>query len=99
MIPRERNQCWIRVGTETARWQEGKVLLFDDTYEHEVKNETNEYRAVLFMDIDRPMDKIGHLINHSILRLMQATHYVKDPWKNIKSWNQKIQSQDKAPEE
>ena len=97
MVPKKDNQCWIRIGTETTHWKEGKILLFDDTYEHEVKNETNEHRAVLFIDIDRPMDNIGRFVNLSILRLMQATHYVKDPLKNIKSWNQKVQSQDEAP--
>jgi aspartyl/asparaginyl beta-hydroxylase (cupin superfamily) len=99
MVPKERDRCWIRIGEEIAYWQEGKVLLFDDTYEHEVKNATNEHRAVLFMDVDRPMDKIGRFLNLSILRVMQTTHYVKDPLKNISSWNRKVLSRNKEEEQ
>ena len=46
----------IRVDDQILHWDEGKVILFDDSYEHEVRNDT-ELRAVLFLDIDRPMDK------------------------------------------
>ena len=46
--------CWLRVGNETRQWQEGKLLIFDDSFEHEAKNESNETRVVLLFDIWRP---------------------------------------------
>lgn len=89
-VPAVADQCWIRVDDEIHHWREGECLLFDDTYEHEVRNNTTEYRAVLFLDIDRPMDRLGTRFNRAILRLMQATHYVKDPLKNLAEWNARV---------
>lgn len=87
-VPREREKCWLRVDDCIYRWTEGECLVFDDTYEHEVHNDTDELRVVLFMDFDRPMDLIGAWTNAALLRLLQASHYVKDPLKNLAAWNQ-----------
>ncbi|MGE0483399.1 MAG: aspartyl/asparaginyl beta-hydroxylase domain-containing protein [Gammaproteobacteria bacterium] len=89
-VPADREHCWIRVDDEIYHWREGEAVIFDDTYEHEVRNDTPEYRAVLFIDIDRPMDTVGTWFNAGILRLMQATHYVKDPLKNLAAWNRRV---------
>lgn len=89
-VPQAYEKCWIRIDQERRCWREGEVLIFDDTYEHEVLNDTDEYRAVLFLDFDRPMDRTGTWFNQGILKLMQSTHYVKDPLKNLAAWNQKL---------
>jgi len=89
-VPAAAERCWIRVGDEVRSWREGSCLVFDDTYEHEVLNDTPEYRAVLFIDVDRPMDRLGSVFNRGILRLMQATHYVKDPLRNLAAWNRRV---------
>ena len=86
-IPKERQKVWIRVHDQFLHWEEGKVVLFDDAYEHEVRNDTDEFRAVLFIDIDRPMDRIGTLVNQLIVRTIQASSYVKQPLKNVAAWN------------
>jgi aspartate beta-hydroxylase len=46
--------CAIRVGDETRRWQEGKCLVFDDYYDHEAWNHTDESRVVLIVDMWHP---------------------------------------------
>lgn len=46
--------CHIRVGTETRSWEEGKCLVFDDSFEHEVWNQSNNLRAVLIIDFWHP---------------------------------------------
>jgi hypothetical protein len=46
--------CWLRVGNETRQWQQGKVMIFDDSFEHEAKNPTGELRIILLFDIWRP---------------------------------------------
>ncbi len=46
--------CWLRVGNETRRWEEGKLLIFDDSFEHEAKNDSGETRIVLLFDLWRP---------------------------------------------
>jgi beta-hydroxylase len=42
--------CAIRVGTETRRWEEGKCMVFDDTVEHEAWNRSDRSRVVLLLD-------------------------------------------------
>jgi hypothetical protein len=42
--------CAMRVGDEVRSWQEGKCLIFDDTFEHEVWNRTDQDRLVLLVD-------------------------------------------------
>ena len=44
----------IRVGTETRSWEEGKCLVFDDSWEHEATNPTDQPRSVLLVDIWHP---------------------------------------------
>jgi hypothetical protein len=46
--------CRFRVGNETRAWEEGKLLIFDDTIEHEAWNDGAEDRVVLIFDIWRP---------------------------------------------
>ncbi|MES2204029.1 MAG: aspartyl/asparaginyl beta-hydroxylase domain-containing protein [Pseudomonadota bacterium] len=45
----------IRVGDETRPWQEGKCIVFDDSFEHEVWNKSSEIRIVLIVDVWNPI--------------------------------------------
>lgn len=44
----------IRVHDEWHTWVEGKAIIFDDSWEHEVLNEGTERRVVLIFDIWHP---------------------------------------------
>lgn len=44
----------IRVGTDWHTWTEGKVIMFDDSWEHEVIHTGQETRIVLILDIWHP---------------------------------------------
>jgi aspartyl/asparaginyl beta-hydroxylase (cupin superfamily) len=46
--------CYIRVGSEERTWHEGKLLAFDDSFEHEVFNHSDQVRIVLFMNFWHP---------------------------------------------
>jgi aspartyl/asparaginyl beta-hydroxylase (cupin superfamily) len=46
--------CAFRVGNEVRQWEEGKLMIFDDTIEHEAWNNSAEDRVVLIFDIWRP---------------------------------------------
>jgi aspartyl/asparaginyl beta-hydroxylase (cupin superfamily) len=46
--------CYIRVGPEERTWEEGKMLVFDDSFEHEVWNHSDFVRIVLFMNFWHP---------------------------------------------
>jgi len=47
-------KCGIRVGDETYYWEEGKLIIFDDSFEHEAWNNSDEIRVVLMFDIPNP---------------------------------------------
>ncbi|MBB5686929.1 aspartyl/asparaginyl beta-hydroxylase domain-containing protein [Sphingobium boeckii] len=46
--------CALRVGNETRTWDDGKALIFDDSFEHEAWNEGDSTRVVLLFEIWRP---------------------------------------------
>ncbi|HET9428919.1 MAG TPA: aspartyl/asparaginyl beta-hydroxylase domain-containing protein [Allosphingosinicella sp.] len=46
--------CGFRVGNETRGWEEGRLLIFDDTIEHEAWNDSDEDRLILIFDVWRP---------------------------------------------
>jgi len=46
--------CALNVGGEVHAWQEGRVVVFDDTYEHEAWNRSDRVRVVMLMDIWNP---------------------------------------------
>ena len=43
--------CSFRVGSETRRWEVGKAWVFDDTIDHEARNDSDELRVILIADI------------------------------------------------
>jgi aspartyl/asparaginyl beta-hydroxylase (cupin superfamily) len=46
--------CFFRVGNETRQWEVGKLIIFDDTIEHEAWNDSAEERVVLIFEVWRP---------------------------------------------
>ena len=48
------DQCGIRVGSQRRNWVEGKAIVLDDSYQHEVWNKTEEPRVVFLFDIWHP---------------------------------------------
>lgn len=47
--------CKLRVGDETKEWEEGKLMIFDDSFEHEAWNNSDKDRVVLMFDIPNPL--------------------------------------------
>lgn len=46
--------CRLRVGNETRGWEEGRLLIFDDSIEHEAWNDGDAIRVILLFEIWRP---------------------------------------------
>ena len=47
--------CSYRVGYEWREWRVGEALVFDDTIEHEARNDSDQVRAVLIFEIWNPL--------------------------------------------
>lgn len=73
----------IRVKDIEAHWEEGKSLVFDDTFEHEAWNKSDETRAVLFVDFLRPLPFPLNVLNEFVVfDLMPLSDFVKKTVKN-----------------
>ncbi|XP_068568869.1 aspartyl/asparaginyl beta-hydroxylase isoform X12 [Cebidichthys violaceus] len=46
--------CKIRCTDQTREWEEGRVLIFDDSFEHEVWQEADSYRLIFIVDVWHP---------------------------------------------
>lgn len=47
--------CLYRVGFEQRRWKVGEILAFDDSIEHEARNDSDQLRVVLIFDVWNPL--------------------------------------------
>jgi aspartyl/asparaginyl beta-hydroxylase (cupin superfamily) len=47
--------CSYRVGFDWRQWRVGETLIFDDTIEHEARNDSDELRVVLIFDLWNPL--------------------------------------------
>lgn len=71
--------CRIEVGGETRWWDAGKLLLLDDTYPHQVWNNTDRTRVVLLMQVRRPVGRLGRVLGGAFLSAVKRSSYVQDP--------------------
>ena len=62
--------CWFRVGAETRPWRRGEAWIFDDTIEHEARNESEAVRVILIVDIWHP--GLGPIERDAISAMMRA---------------------------
>ncbi len=92
ILPKEREKCRIRVDQDIRAWEQGKVLVLDDTYEHEVWNETDDERVILLFDFDRPMKWRGRILNRMLLRALKLTAFYKEPKKNLSDFESRFEA-------
>jgi beta-hydroxylase len=83
MVPSRPERCAIRIDGQTRHWEEGKSLIFDDTREHEVWNDSDEGRVVLFVDFLRDLPPPLSWLNRGLLRLIAASPYVRNMLANL----------------
>ncbi|MDE1468597.1 aspartyl/asparaginyl beta-hydroxylase domain-containing protein [Aurantiacibacter sp. D1-12] len=76
----------ITVGNETRGWEDGKSLVFDDTYLHKARNLSGEERVVLFVDFERPLRAPLSWINRGVLKLIARSGFVQEAKSNYEEW-------------
>ena len=82
--------CRIRVGDDIRHWEEGKSLVFDDTFPHEAWNDTDDIRVVLFLDFVRPLRFPLSVLNQLIIQLIAWSPFVQSGKKNLEQWEQQL---------
>ena len=96
LVP-QHGPCGIRVGDQTATFEEGVGIMFDDTYEHEAWNDTKETRVVLFLDITRPMKFPFNIINSVIITMIRWSPTVRKTRNKQAAWDRAIENSTNTP--
>ena len=78
VVPGKADRCLMRVGGVVCTWEPGRVLVFDDSFAHEVHNDTDEERVVLLFDFARPLTRRARLARRALFALFRRTAYVRD---------------------
>ncbi|MDB5227046.1 MAG: aspartyl beta-hydroxylase [Bacteroidota bacterium] len=78
IIPKERDKCAIKINGEIYQWEEGKALLFDDTFLHEAWNYTDEERVILFIDVERKLKFPFNFVNRFIIFLISRSPFAQE---------------------
>ena len=86
MVPQPRENVRIRIANEICLWEEGKCLIFDDTWNHEVWNDTDGYRVVLFIDFARPLQWPLNWINEWVMNLAALAPFLREAQGKQKAW-------------
>jgi len=86
MVPEPRENCAIKIDGQVAHWREGEGLLFDDSFEHSVWNDTNGTRVVLFLDVLRPCRAPGSWINKGVIKAASVSPFLLDARRKHEKW-------------
>ncbi len=89
-IPKDRQNCRIQVDDQTLYWEPGKTIVFDDTYKHEVWNDTDEERVVLLVQFGRPLRFPGSLIASAFMTGLRLSPFIQEGKKNVAVWDEKL---------
>ena len=89
-VPREKGKCRMRVIDEWLEWEEGKCLVFDDVFNHEVRNDSDEPRIVLLIQFKRPVGPIGWIVGNLFLEGVRRSRFVQDARRGLDKWREKL---------
>jgi aspartyl/asparaginyl beta-hydroxylase (cupin superfamily) len=91
-VPVDIERCQMEVEDQRVHWQEGSTFVFDDTYPHEVWNDTTERRVILLVQFQRPMKLIGRVITRLLVGGVRRSPYIQDARRNIDYWERCLQA-------
>jgi len=86
-IPKNHENCAIRVENNIVHWREGHAFVFDDTREHETWNHTDEERVILLLHVDRPTRFPGSLLAWLFMTGIRWSPFIGDARKQMDDWN------------
>ncbi len=96
VVPEDRENCYISVEGTRHHWQEGRMFIFDDTYLHEVHNNTPQERVVLILHFDRPMRWPGKLLHLTLVAIIRRTSFVSKARRNYARWAERFRNEARA---
>jgi len=85
-VPKDKDKLWMRVDDQRVHWENGKWTVFDDTYEHEVRNDTDETRIILLCQIERPLGQPGQFFANALMGYVRRSQFVQEAKENLGDW-------------
>jgi beta-hydroxylase len=90
IVPEPADRVAIRVHDTICHWREGTALVFDDAFEHEAWNHTDQTRVVLFVDFVKPLRFPANLVNWLLLNLAVFTPFIREGVDNHREWERRF---------
>jgi aspartyl/asparaginyl beta-hydroxylase (cupin superfamily) len=87
IIPLKRESCHMQIGDHNVVWEQGRIVIFDDMFPHEVWNDTDEDRVILLLHLKRPLRFPGSALRDMFFSLLRASPFVQDGLKNLDRWD------------
>jgi aspartyl/asparaginyl beta-hydroxylase (cupin superfamily) len=97
IVPREAEKCRMDVDGHTIVWAPGQPIVFDDTYPHEVWNDTDETRVVLLIQFRRPMRQPGRIVADAIVTFIRKSSFVQRARRNLPYWEKAYAQAESGP--
>ena len=88
-VPDNRSACHMQIGQQDFSWEDGRMVVFDDMYPHEVWNDSDEDRVILLLHIKRPEHFPGSLLRESLFATLRQSSLVKDALHNLAQWDRR----------
>jgi len=87
-VPSQPENCRMRLADELLHWRAGQSFLFDDTYPHEVWNDTGDVRVILLVQVRRPMRFPGSIGPDLFLWGIRRSAFVRDARARLADWEE-----------
>lgn len=68
----------LRIKDTEFAWQEGRGIVIDDSWEHEVINDSDEIRVILMVDFLRPLPRVPAAVNRFVCRRVISRVYARE---------------------
>lgn len=85
-VPTDRQNCTMQVEEELVHWRNGEWTIFDDTYEHEVWNRTDEPRIILLCQVGRPLRAPGSWLARVLEWYLKRSPFVTEAKTELARW-------------
>jgi beta-hydroxylase len=89
-VPEPASASGIEVGGQTAHWEEGRSVVFDDGFEHRAWNGSDGTRVVLFVDFVRPLRAPADQVNRALIGAIGHSPYVRDARNRHEAWERRF---------
>lgn len=90
-VPADKAACRMNVDHQTVHWAEGQWTVFDDTYEHEVWNDTDEPRIILLCQVGRPLRAPGSWMARAFDWYIRRSPFVAEARRELGQWEAAMQ--------